>query len=1107
MSTPVYETIVEESNDGILVAVDGEIVYTNRRLQQLTGYSEDELDGAPKTRIVAPEHQDRVKTYHEQRRNGEAAPATYEVDFETKDDERIPIEMSVNDGEYEGEPASYAICRDISDRKQRENQLRDLTRKYESLFEGNQDPLFVMAVEDEQTVRYQQINSYEAELIGDSPGTVRGKTLQEVFGAEMGSTLQANFKRCIENREPITYEETWDTDDETTYWQTKLTPLKTNGEVTHIVGSSRDITDLKQQQTDLERSRQRLQALFDKTPDSIVVHDESGRVIDVNDRAAQSLGYSQAELVGMQVSAFEVGLSVSELQTHWKAMEVGETIRTDGSHERKDGSRFPVEVRVTKLEVDGEPRYLALARDMTEQRERQQEVETLKERLQLAVEGAGVGVWDWNMQTDAVEFNEQWATMLGYSPDEIDPHLDTWKDKTHPEDIGTVFEALEAHTQGETEYYDTDHRMQTADGDWKWIRTLGKIVDRDADGEPLRAVGLHIDVDEQKQQEKALTELRTRFETFAQTVNEAFFLLPIDFSETLYVNDAVERIYGVTPEEAHEDPAAWLKHIHPDDREPLRAAMNDFEAGRVTGMVSQRYRIQHPDRGLRWMETEMDVVTDESGTATQIAGITRDITERKQHEMELTQFQEAVDQTADAVCIVDASGDIEYTNATFEDLKDTIDATKLEKLPRIIKSETNDDPTVAKFWETVRAGNKWECEITAQQPTEDPITISQVVSPISDSSGEPQKFVAIARDITERKQYEQKLKSARKNLRDVIDLIPDIIALKDKDGRYLLANQTTAETYGITIEELEGTLEKDIIPSQKDSEKFRQDDLEVIESGEPKHIPEEELTTANGETKILQTTKIPYKTNGGGTDAVLLYARDITALKQYEQQLETQRDNLDLLNQVVRHDIRNDLQLIQAYGGMLAEVDSLSEQQQLFISKVLKAANNAVDLTTSARDLSEVMLRDETETKPMPLAQTVEQQVDRLQSETQSAIVTIDSSLPAVDVIADELLEAVFRNLLKNAVQHNDKDVPEITISASVDNHQVIVNVADNGPGVSDAHKTEIFGRGNQGLKSEGTGIGLYLVQTLVDRYGGSVWVEDNDPEGAVFSVQLQVDS
>ena len=978
MSTSVYETIVEESNDGILVAVDGEIVYTNRRLQQMTGYDEDDLNGAPKIRIFAPEHENRVKTYHEQRTIGEDAPATYEVDLKTEHGDRLPVEVSVSDGDYDGEPASYAVCRDISDQKQ--------------------------------------------------------------------------------------------------------------------------------QHKDLERSRQRLQALFDKTPDSIIIHDDSGEVIDVNEQAAQSLGYTRAELVGMQVSAFEVGLSVAKLQTHWEAMEVGETIRSDGSHERKDGSQFPVEVRVTKLEVDGEPRYLALARDMTEQRERQQEVETLKERLQLAVDGAGVGVWDWNMQTDAVEFNEQWAKMLGYSLDEIEPHLDAWKDKTHPEDIDTVFEALEAHIQGDTEYYDTDHRMQTADGDWKWIRTLGKIVDRTDDGEPLRAVGLHIDVDEQKQKQNELVQLRNRFETFAQTVNEAFFLLPIDFSKTLYANDAVERIYGVTSQEAHEHPTAWLQHIHPDDRETLRAAMDDFKEERITGRVSQRYRIQHPDRGLRWMETEIDVVTDESGTATQIAGITRDITERKQRETELTQFQKAVDQTADAVCIVDASGEIEYTNATFEELKATIDSTQLEKLPRIIESEATDDPTSVEFWETVRSGNQWECEVTAQLLTGDPITISQVVSPISNSDGKPMKFVAIARDITERKQYERELKNARENLRDVIDLVPDIIALKDKDGRYLLANQTAAETYGTTIEELEGTLEEKVNQSMEDVERFRQENVKIIESGESIQIPEEELTTADGETKILQTTKIPYKTNGDSTDAVLLYARDITALKQYEQQLETQRDNLDLLNQVVRHDIRNDLQLIQAYGGMLAEVDSLSEQQQLFISKVLKAANNAVDLTTSARDLSEVMLRDETETKPMPLAKTVEQQVDRLQSETQSAIVTVDGSLPAVDVIADELLEAIFRNLLKNAVQHNDKDVPEITVSASVDNHQVIVNVADNGPGVSDAHKTEIFGRGNQGLKSEGTGIGLYLVQTLVDRYGGTVWVEDNDPEGAVFAIQLQVD-
>jgi len=65
--------------------------------------------------------------------------------------------------------------------------------------------------------------------------------------------------------------------------------------------------------------------------------------------------------------------------------------------------------------------------------------------------------------------------------------------------------------------------------------------------------------------------------------------------------------------------------------------------------------------------------------------------------------------------------------------------------------------------------------------------------------------------------------------------------------------------------------------------------------------------------------------------------------------------------------------------------------------------------------------------------------------------------------------------------------------------------VADNGRGVSDKHKEEIFAHGNQGLESEGTGIGLHLVKTLVDRYGGTVWVEDNDPEGAIFCVELQI--
>jgi signal transduction histidine kinase len=108
-------------------------------------------------------------------------------------------------------------------------------------------------------------------------------------------------------------------------------------------------------------------------------------------------------------------------------------------------------------------------------------------------------------------------------------------------------------------------------------------------------------------------------------------------------------------------------------------------------------------------------------------------------------------------------------------------------------------------------------------------------------------------------------------------------------------------------------------------------------------------------------------------------------------------------------------------------------------------------------------------------------------------------------VIGNEMLGSVFRNLLQNAILHNDKETPEITITAERQQRQIEVRIADNGPGVPDAQKETIFGKGAKGLESEGTGIGLYLVQSLVESYGGDVWVEDNTPEGAIFVVQLPI--
>jgi signal transduction histidine kinase len=231
--------------------------------------------------------------------------------------------------------------------------------------------------------------------------------------------------------------------------------------------------------------------------------------------------------------------------------------------------------------------------------------------------------------------------------------------------------------------------------------------------------------------------------------------------------------------------------------------------------------------------------------------------------------------------------------------------------------------------------------------------------------------------------------------------------------------------------------------------------------------------------------------------------QDVTERKESQERLREQRDNLEILNQVVRHDIRNKLQVVSVYAELLSEGVPAESDLETYVEQIQNSTRDAVELTKTARDLAEVMLAAETDRQPMNLHSTLEDEIESTRSEFPNAIVRVDGSLSSVQVQANELLGSVFRNLLKNAVQHNDKEIPEVAVAASEDGDVVRVEIADNGPGVPDGQKESIFGKGEKGLDSEGTGVGLYLVQLLVDSYGGAVWVTDNDPVGAVFIMEL----
>ena len=342
------------------------------------------------------------------------------------------------------------------------------------------------------------------------------------------------------------------------------------------------------------------------------------------------------------------------------------------------------------------------------------------------------------------------------------------------------------------------------------------------------------------------------------------------------------------------------------------------------------------------------------------------------------------------------------------------------------------------------------------------------------------------------------------------------IYITDPEGTIEYVNPAFEEIMGYDRTEVVGDTSS-LFQSDEYDEQLDGELRETILDGEQWH---HELTeeTKSGERIVLDQTISPVVTDDGTVQRFVAVAQNITDRKRYEERLETQRDDLELLNQVVRHDIRNDLQLVRGYADILK--GSVTEEAREDLKTVREAVENAIALTGSARDLADVMLQSSAENTTIDLKSTLQRQVRETRNEHTDAVIGVEEPLPEATVTADTMLSSVFRNLLNNAIQHNDKATPRVTVSVERNEDTVTVRVADNGPGVPDAQKDEIFGKGQKGLDSAGTGIGLYLVQSLVEGYGGSTRVEDRaeqspgadpsqsdgtDSQGAVFVVTLPI--
>ncbi|GAB7094710.1 hypothetical protein JCM30237_18630 [Halolamina litorea] len=245
----------------------------------------------------------------------------------------------------------------------------------------------------------------------------------------------------------------------------------------------------------------------------------------------------------------------------------------------------------------------------------------------------------------------------------------------------------------------------------------------------------------------------------------------------------------------------------------------------------------------------------------------------------------------------------------------------------------------------------------------------------------------------------------------------------------------------------------------------------------------------------------PFRDEAGDIAGLACLSFDVTERKQNERELERRTAELEALNRLIRHDIRNDMAVMLGWAETLE--DHVDDEGRQSLDRILRSGRHVVDLTEGARDAIEALVGgSDADLEPTPLSQTLHTEIDLLREAYPALTVEVDD-VPDVSVHADAMLGSAFKNVLDNAVRHSDRDHPTVEVGCSLDPSLVELRISDDGPGIPDDRKESVFEKGNRGEHSTGTGIGLYVVRTLVDRYGGDVWIEDNEPRGATFVVRL----
>lgn len=282
------------------------------------------------------------------------------------------------------------------------------------------------------------------------------------------------------------------------------------------------LEDQKETDAKIRESEQRYRYLFESNPHPMWIYNlDTLRFLDVNDAAVRHYGYSKEEFQGMTIADIRPEEDVPKLMENVAAAPPeGREESGVWRHRTKEGRIINVEITSHTLDWLGHKAKLVLANDVTEREHAYSALQRSEERLRLALSGARQGLYDLNVKTGETIVTPEYAIMLGYDPGTFVETSDAWVERLHPDDREKTAETYRQYISGKLPKYIVEFRQRTKDGGWKWILSLGTIVERDAAGRPLRMLGTHTDIDARKRAEQSLIDYSRQLEQMTARLQE-----------------------------------------------------------------------------------------------------------------------------------------------------------------------------------------------------------------------------------------------------------------------------------------------------------------------------------------------------------------------------------------------------------------------------------------------------------------------------------------------------------------------------------------------------------------------------------------------------------